>query len=150
MRGYNRVLKHDQYIRKALKEVDRNFDINPKIWGPSYWKLIHNSSVRYNPNAKETNAWKSFLTVFLPKYLPCAKCRQHYKKNVTPKIVSKALRSTQSLVLFLKRLHDKVTTHVRLEKRVSRMKHGHRYKFPIKRVVYNHNSFVHNYIADVL
>ena len=51
---------------------------NPEVWGPCFWFILHNSSVRYPEKA--TNIWKERMKGFIlgiPVMLPCEKCAIH-------------------------------------------------------------------------
>jgi hypothetical protein len=58
-------------------------NINPEIWGPSFWNTMHYSAIIYsnNPTDEDKNNVKLFL-LSLQNILPCAKCREHYKQNL--------------------------------------------------------------------
>lgn len=58
-------------------------NMDPKIWGSSFWNTIHYIAINYpnNPSNDEKTNIKSFF-LLLQYILPCNKCREHYKQNL--------------------------------------------------------------------
>ena len=57
-------------------------NINPQLWGPHLWKFMHYLTLSYpdNPTNIDMNKFKNFFTM-IGEYLPCEKCRVHYKNH---------------------------------------------------------------------
>lgn len=138
-------------IEDALDAVDcRKHNIAPSKWGPKFWYFIHTTSTRYNPNKTEKRAWRSFINVFLPHYLPCEVCRKHYAKKLKRTDLDEVLQSRKSLVLWFKNFHDEVTNFKRKHHiRKLKLKNPDVKIKPYKRYAYSPLSFVKRYICDV-
>lgn len=56
-------------------------NINPKIWGPYFWKTFHIVAFGYpiNPNIKDKKVYKTFYKNFA-SILPCDKCSLEARK----------------------------------------------------------------------
>ena len=54
--------------------------MDPAIWGPHFWFVLHLVSFHYpdNPNQKHKDAYKSFYNS-IQGVLPCQNCRRHSK-----------------------------------------------------------------------
>ena len=63
-------------------DIDR-YNLKPKVWGPSFWKMIHFITIGYpkNPSPKEKKCMLDFL-YSLKCLIPCDKCREHYSENL--------------------------------------------------------------------
>lgn len=51
---------------------------DPEVWGPSFWFILHNGSVRYPEKASPL--WKERMRNFItsiPVMIPCEKCADH-------------------------------------------------------------------------
>ena len=57
--------------------------MNPKIWGPHAWFLIHSICLNYpeNPTEVDKKNYKNFF-LELSNVLPCEECQNHFKKNM--------------------------------------------------------------------
>ena len=85
------------------------FNISPNIWGPSFWKMIHFTTIGYpeTPNVQDTKAVTDFF--FSLRYIiPCEQCREHYTENLQ-KIGSPPINSRDNLILWGVKLHNTVS-----------------------------------------
>lgn len=88
--------------------------INPKIWGPSFWSMIHWVSIgypEYNPSQEEQLDALKFITS-LPRLLPCQICREHLKEHFENPELKPQIEHVQNRQVFgtyLVDLHDTVT-----------------------------------------
>jgi hypothetical protein len=95
-------------------ELSGKSNINPKIWGPFFWKTFHLSTFGYpkSPNELDIETYKNFYKSFM-KILPCDKCSIESQKilNVSDDELTKALESGDALVnwgySFHKAVNDK-------------------------------------------
>ena len=57
--------------------------MNPKIWGPKAWFLIHAIAINYpkNPTFQEKREYSNFFKS-LKDALPCLACAKHYEENI--------------------------------------------------------------------
>lgn len=81
----------------------------PEIWGPIFWSCFHLITLSYpdNPTFAEQKAAKDFFNsmMFL---LPCAICREHYKKILQGTPVDTWLNNRNSLIEWGWMLHNQV------------------------------------------
>jgi hypothetical protein len=83
--------------------------MNSKIWGPSFWFIIHSVAINFpdNPSEDEKRKHEIFFTS-LQYVLPCEKCREHYKKNLRQHDLRKALESKKGIFDWSVRMHNEV------------------------------------------
>ncbi len=85
-------------------------NMDPKIWGESFWNTIHYIAINYpnNPlDEDKTNVKIFFLS--LTNLLPCEKCRHHYKLNLIKYPLSdEILSSKTNLFKWTNDLHNEV------------------------------------------
>jgi hypothetical protein len=92
-------------------ELSSKSNINPKIWGPFFWKTFHLSTFGYpeSPNELDIETYKSFYENFM-KILPCDKCSIESQKLLNDELV-KALENREALInwgyYFHKLVNDK-------------------------------------------
>lgn len=55
----------------------------PNIWGPIFWKLLHNITTLYpnNPTLQDKDNFINFINSF-KNLLPCKECREHFVHNL--------------------------------------------------------------------
>ena len=85
-------------------------NMDPEIWGESFWNTIHYIAINYpnNPTAEDKKNVKIFF-VNLSNLLPCEKCRHHYKLNLIKYPLSdKILSSKMNLFRWTNELHNEV------------------------------------------
>jgi len=85
-------------------------NMDPKIWGESFWNTIHYIAINYpnNPSDEDKTNVKIFF-VSLSNLLPCEKCRHHYKLNLIKYPLSdKILSSKMNLFKWTNDLHNEV------------------------------------------
>ena len=83
--------------------------MNPKIWGPKAWFLIHALALNYpkNPNFKEKQEYSNFFKS-LKYVLPCLACAKHYEENIKKYPIDNYLDTTESLFNWTVDLHNMV------------------------------------------
>lgn len=72
--------------------------LNPQIWGPYLWGLLHSVTLLY-PN-KSSDKDRLMIRNFFNSYLfllPCQKCREHYYKNLREFMLEKYMNSTKDM-----------------------------------------------------
>ena len=82
--------------------------MNPKIWGPSAWKFIHNVSLAYpeDPSLEDKDNMRTFINI-LPKILPCEKCKYNCMTHIeTLKLTDDILSSRDKLIKWFIDLHN--------------------------------------------
>lgn len=80
---------------------------SPKIWGPPAWKFIHTVALSYpdTPTPFDKENYKAFF-LSLQNVIPCAKCRNHYTKNVKDIDINNYLDNSSSLFLWTNKIHN--------------------------------------------
>jgi hypothetical protein len=84
-------------------------NIDPKIWGPDFWKTFHLSTIGYPENPTEAHIfsynrfYKSFMEV-----LPCEKCSQSAIELISTSNLEEGLKSRKNLIIWGYNFHDLV------------------------------------------
>lgn len=56
--------------------------LDPKIWGPTVWKWIHNIAYRWDNSKRKTSPYVFLNTIEMFKdMLPCRSCREAFSKH---------------------------------------------------------------------
>jgi hypothetical protein len=88
---------------------------NQTIWGPYFWKLIHNITVLYPENPSDTD--KLMIIKFINSYLyllPCGQCEAHFRSNlISFPLTNEYLVSRSKMVLWGIKMHNIVNTMLR-------------------------------------
>ncbi len=73
--------------------------MNPNIWGPHAWFLIHSVCLNYpdNPTDEDKKRYINFFTS-LQAILPCQPCRKHFKQNMKKYDIKKYLNNKKALL----------------------------------------------------
>ena len=83
--------------------------MEPKIWGPSFWFVIHTIAFYY-PEKPSFNEKRHMYEFFqnLQHIIPCNVCRQHYTKHFNDHPISPYLDNKSNLVAWTVELHNRV------------------------------------------
>lgn len=84
--------------------------INPKIWGPNMWWILHLISTTYphNPTPEEKQTYYNFVHNF-GAVLPCIVCRDNFRNNLQQMQFSPAhLMNRTTFTKFIFDLHNLV------------------------------------------
>ena len=83
--------------------------MNPFVWGPSFWFVLHTVSLNYpeNPNFAERRTHYDFYHI-IRNILPCEMCRQHYRELLDEYPIQPFLDSKSSLVSWVVLIHNQV------------------------------------------
>ena len=83
--------------------------MEPKIWGPKLWFIIHTIALNYpdNPTYDQKRIHEDFFNslVFL---IPCEKCRIHYRQHINNNPVVNHLTDSNTLFKYTIDLHNEV------------------------------------------
>ena len=81
--------------------------IKPVIWGSHGWKFMHYVTLGYPdmPTQNDKLNYKNFFTS-LQNILPCAKCAQNYKQNLSELSIDNHLQTRDHLVKWLIDIHN--------------------------------------------
>jgi hypothetical protein len=83
--------------------------MDPKIWGPSFWFILHTISMNYpeNPTPEQKRRYYEFYDS-LKHILPCTSCKEHYKQNLEKLPLTPYLDTKKSLISWVIMLHNRV------------------------------------------
>jgi len=84
--------------------------MNPEVWGPRCWFLIHSVALNYpkNPSNEDKRHYREFYNN-LQYVLPCPTCSKNYTKHLSElPITDSALSSRRSLFEWTVDMHNKV------------------------------------------
>jgi hypothetical protein len=83
--------------------------LDPKIWGPHYWFVLHTIALSY-PEAPNEVAKKKFYDFYqnLPLFLPIEDIGNNFSKFLDKYPVTPYLESRQSLVRWTHFIHNKI------------------------------------------
>ena len=85
-------------------------NINPKIWGNSYWDTAHLITFSYpvSPSDEDRQTIRDFFMIF-KKVLPCEKCRNNFNEHLkTYPLNDSVLESRYNLIVWLINIHNEV------------------------------------------
>ena len=79
------------------------------IWGPHGWKFLHYVTLGYpmNPTNQDKENYKQFF-YSLSNVIPCQKCSENFKQNLTTYPIEPALENKESLIKWLIDIHNSV------------------------------------------
>jgi len=85
--------------------------LDPKIWGPPYWFVLHTIALSYpaNPNNVIRKKYYEFYQN-LPLFLPIEEVGNNFSKFLDKYPVTPYLESRQSLVRWTHFVHNKINT----------------------------------------
>jgi hypothetical protein len=83
--------------------------MDPKIWGPFLWYILHIMSFNYpvNPSYADKRIYHDFY-VNLKELIPCANCRKHYQQHLHTNPITPALDTRADLVKWVIQMHNMV------------------------------------------
>ncbi len=78
-------------------------------WGTHAWAFIESIALTYpvNPSVQEKQEYKEFF-LSLQYVLPCPRCRNHYKENLTKHALNDALKNRENLIKWVIDVHNEV------------------------------------------
>lgn len=89
--------------------------LDPKIWGPHYWFVLHTIALSY-PEIPTEVAKKKFYDFYqnLPLFLPVEEIGNNFTKFLDKYPVTPYLESRQSLMRWTHFIHNKINTALSL------------------------------------
>ena len=83
--------------------------MNPNVWGPSFWFVMHTVSLNYpdEPTFVERRVHYDFY-YNIRNVLPCEMCREHYKELIKQYPIQPFLDSKSALVSWVVMIHNQV------------------------------------------
>tara|TARA_B100000902_G_scaffold366281_1_gene387924 strand:+ start:464 stop:934 length:471 start_codon:yes stop_codon:yes gene_type:complete len=81
--------------------------MDPTIWGPHFWYILHIITFNYpdNPTEYQKRAYHDFFT-HLKEVIPCGNCRKHYSKYIGEYPLSPHLDSKVAIIKWLIQIHN--------------------------------------------
>lgn len=89
-------------------------DINPKIWGKSFWNTLYLSVYSYpsNPSDEDKTNMLMFLTS-ITNILPCKNCRTNYSEHIKKyPLTEVVLQSNKNLTEWLININNEVNLKI--------------------------------------
>lgn len=92
-----------------------NMSLDPKVWGPHYWFVLHTIALTY-PQTPNDVIKKKFYDFYqnLPLFLPVEEIGNNFSKFLDKYPVSPYLDSRQSLIRWTHFIHNKINTALNL------------------------------------
>jgi len=123
--------------------------ITMERWGPAAWNTLHAfaHSLPLTLDERQQSDFANFLYLF-GSYLPCPKCRSHFKEYLDTHVDVNTFRTRESSIIFLNEAHNDV--NVRLGKRVFTLdEHMEVYKVraPDRQLRSEHSHVPHELVA---
>ena len=89
--------------------VYRSSRMDPNIWGPGAWTLLHSITFNFpkNPSQQDKNEYSDFFYA-LANVLPCGICQNNLKKNMDNLPIKFYLDSKEKLTKWLFEIHNLV------------------------------------------
>ena len=83
--------------------------MEPAIWGPKLWFVIHTFALNYpdNPTYENKRVMEEFFNN-LKHTIPCDKCRIHYRQRLEREPIINYLDNKESLFRYTINLHNQV------------------------------------------
>lgn len=86
------------------------YNINPSLWGPSGWKMMHYITLAYpdEPTKEDKENIKNFF-MGVKNVLPCENCRIHFAMNLkNSPLNDNVLSCRYNLINWLNDIHNEV------------------------------------------
>lgn len=83
--------------------------MNPNIWGPGAWTLLHSITLNYpdTPSQQDKNEYADFFYA-LANVLPCTSCQNNFRQNLNDLPIKLYLQSKNTLVEWLVEIHNRI------------------------------------------
>ena len=84
-------------------------NIDPKIWGRSYWDIFYYTALSYpkNPTPNDKMKYKQFFQL-AGSVVPCEKCRNNFTKHIQELPIDDYLDSSYDLFTWVNQMDNKV------------------------------------------
>ena len=91
--------------------INNNYYLDPKIWGPHYWFVLHTIAITYpiHPNEVTKKKYYDFIQS-LPLFLPVSEIGDSFSKFIDKYPVTPYLDSRESFVRWMHFIHNKINT----------------------------------------
>lgn len=87
--------------------------MDPKVWGPHFWFVLHLVSFNYpdNPSTPDKDNYKRFYES-IGDILPCPSCKKHYKSHMSQFPIGVHLDSRIDLITWVVQVHNFVNKYL--------------------------------------
>lgn len=117
-KGICMLCKNDDF-KKSIncimtnKTINNNYYLDPKIWGPHYWFVLHTIAITYPlcPNDVTKKKYYDFIQS-LPLFLPVNEIGDSFSKFIDKYPVTPYLDSRESFVRWMHFIHNKINTSI--------------------------------------
>ena len=84
-------------------------NLNPEIWGPHYWFMLHTIALNYpkHPNAVTKKKYYDFISN-LPLFIPVEQIASNFSKLLDVYPITPYLDSRESIVRWMHFIHNKI------------------------------------------
>jgi hypothetical protein len=84
-------------------------NLNPEIWGPHYWFMLHTIALNYpkHPNAVTKKKYYDFISN-LPVFIPVEQIASNFSKLLDVYPITPYLDSRESIVRWMHFIHNKI------------------------------------------
>lgn len=99
--------------KNTNKTINNNYYLDPKIWGPRYWFVLHTIAITYplRPNEVTKKKYYDFIQS-LPLFLPINEIGDSFSKFIDKYPVTPYLDSRESFVRWMHFIHNKINIAV--------------------------------------
>lgn len=89
--------------------INNNYYLDPKIWGPHYWFVLHTIAITYplKPNEVTKKKYYDFIQS-LPLFLPISEIGDSFSRLLDKYPVTPYLDSRESFVKWMHFIHNKI------------------------------------------
>ena len=89
--------------------------LDPKIWGPQYWFVLHTIALNYplNPNSTVKKKYYDFIQN-LPLFIPISEMGNNFSKTLDEFPVTPYLDSRESFIKWMYFIHNKINISLSL------------------------------------
>lgn len=89
--------------------------LEPKVWGPHYWFVLHTIALTYplNPNEVTKKKYYDFIQN-LPLFLPIESIGNYFSKILDKYPITPYLESRESFIKWTHYIHNKINTYLDL------------------------------------
>jgi FAD-linked sulfhydryl oxidase len=81
--------------------------MNPEVWGPHLWFVLHTLSFNYpyEPTEDDKKKMINFIHA-LSEIIPCGKCQRHFKQNLEKLPIEQHLENKKQFVEWVIQMHN--------------------------------------------
>ena len=115
--------------------------LDPKIWGPQYWFVLHTIALNYplHPNNAIKKKYYDFIQN-LPLLIPVSNMANHFSQLINTHPVTPYLDSRQSFIKWMHYIHNKINISLDIpEKSLTETLHSYYELYKPKEIIIKEN-----------